>query len=172
MTGYDNRSEHVARCVCGHNQRRHEGPGFDGECVADGCRCELWRPVSTVTAAAPPVVAAPAPRPSSPVSVEQVVQAARVYGDKRARLVADRVEHLTAELRALLAAAAARARDEAAQAQIRELPTARVQGQQRRKPTIERGEFPCPDCGKVFETRQGVGPHRRKAHGYRRGDAA
>lgn len=35
----------------------------------------------------------------------------------------------------------------------------------------EPGAYPCPTCPRTFDTPQGVGPHRRKAHGYRKGDA-
>lgn len=27
-------------------------------------------------------------------------------------------------------------------------------------------QFKCPDCGKIFENRRSLGPHRRMAHGY------
>jgi uncharacterized C2H2 Zn-finger protein len=32
-------------------------------------------------------------------------------------------------------------------------------------------KFKCPDCDKLFDSPQGVGPHRRKAHGYSRAGA-
>jgi uncharacterized C2H2 Zn-finger protein len=31
----------------------------------------------------------------------------------------------------------------------------------------ESAEFTCPDCGKAFESPQGLGSHRARAHGYR-----
>jgi uncharacterized C2H2 Zn-finger protein len=30
--------------------------------------------------------------------------------------------------------------------------------------------YKCPDCNKTFSTRQAIGPHRQKAHGYRKLD--
>lgn len=157
----DDRAGHVARCVCGHNRQRHEVPGFDGECIAEACTCKTFRPV---TPAAGPVRVAP-----TPVTVEQTVRVAKVFGDTRARLVAERIEHLTVELKALLAAGRAKAHADHTAAQIKSLPKPR--GEDKTTRNVNYGEFPCPEdgCDFVSTTAQGRGAHRRWQHGYQAG---
>lgn len=149
----------AVRCECGHNQTRHDLPGFDGECIADGCRCTLWRPVQPATEPGRP--AAPA-GPPKVETVEQLVQVARGTGDKRALLLIGRVQAITDELRALVAAHYARARDDAYKAKLAGLPNP-ANG---RKPSVGYGEYLCdaPGCGHVAATAQGRAAHRRAVH--------
>jgi endogenous inhibitor of DNA gyrase (YacG/DUF329 family) len=143
------------RCVCGHAFRRHDVPGMGGECIAEGCRCVEFRPVERGVA-----TRAPAPPQPTPVSIEQLLRVAKQLGDKRERLVAERIEHLVAELRALFAADREKAAAEAAAAQIKELPKPAAAGR-KYAPQEPRN---CPECGKTCANGQGLAAHRRNAH--------
>lgn len=151
----------AVRCECGHNQARHELPGFDGECVAELCRCTLYRPVTPATPTAPDVPAKPAAMPKAR-TVEQLVDVARGTGDKRALLVIGRIQALTDELRALVAAHYARARDGEYQRLLKALPAPA----KAHRPSVVYGEYPCaaPGCGHVAATAQGRAAHRRAVH--------
>lgn len=173
----------TARCACGHNQGKHEIPGFDGECIAEGCRCTQYRAkLPEPVPASPPVARqAGATAPSTPArldTVEQLVAAARETGDKRALLVIGRLQSMVAELHALIAAhrantaaQAARERDEAFKAQLAALPKVR-KAKAPRDPNAPRrvtapvvpGGVDCPLCGRNFPTKQGAVLHRRRAH--------
>lgn len=41
---------HTEVCACGHKKDKHELPGFDGECVGDGCKCRRFRSKGAVAA--------------------------------------------------------------------------------------------------------------------------
>ena len=171
----DLRATNTVRCRCGHNPARHEVPGFDGECIAEACRCtryETAMPQPVPTRPAPP---APASRPTAPSAparidtVEQLVAAARETGDKRALLVIGRIQSMTAELSALIAAhrantaaQAARERDEQFKAQLAAMP--KVPG--KRTVTRTQGSHPCPEdgCDYTATTPQGRAAHHRNVH--------
>ena len=165
----------AVRCVCGHNQGRHEVPGFDGECIAEGCRC-------TKFVAKLPEVSAPTGTPGPLVpprratdTVEALVAAARDTGDRRALLVIGRIQSMTAELRHLvaahranLAAQAARERDEQYRAALAAMPkpARRKTGEPKAPGRLPHGEYPCTadGCGYVATTAQGRAAHRRSVH--------
>lgn len=150
------------RCRCGHAKPRHDLPGFDGECVAEGCRCHLF---SVVQIAAVSTAAVPAHNPASGAltTVEQVVSIARSLGTRRMLLTVARVDHLVAELRALIMADRAKARAEAAREQIDAIDTESKATAKAHKPV---GHLPCghPGCVRTFTSGQGVALHRRRVH--------
>ena len=168
----------TARCVCGHNQGKHEIPGFDGECISEGCRCTQYRAKLPELVPASPPVARPAgaTAPSTPArldTVEALVAAARETGDKRALLVIGRIQSMAAELSALIAAHrantaahAARERDEQFKAQLAAMPKVRKAGEPKATNRITDGAYPCPvdGCGHVSRAPQGVAAHRRAVH--------
>jgi pyruvate/2-oxoglutarate dehydrogenase complex dihydrolipoamide acyltransferase (E2) component len=120
----------LAKCRCSHTKDRHEVPGFDGECTADGCKCLSYRPsvaeaparttppglAHTPPAARPPLASVPPTTPAAPAppvnptpaavgpSIEQLVAAGKRSDVKRTVVVAGRVEELLTELRARLVA--------------------------------------------------------------------
>lgn len=154
----------TVRCVCGHNQARHEVPGFDGECIAEGCRCTSYTERQ-------PAIAPPAPLPTNQPTdrtgridtVEQLVAVARELGDRRALLVIGRIQSMAAELHALIAAHHARARDDAYKAQLAQL----AKPERAKRPyTVTYGEHPCriEGCDYVATTKQGRASHERNAH--------
>lgn len=150
------------RCLCGHPKQRHDVPGFNGECIADGCRCAVYQPRQPVTVPQ---------RQPVPHTLEQIIGAAKTVGSKRARLTAERIEHLADELRHLLAADRAKARADVKAREIANLPkAAQPSGVVKRELTVEYGEFPCPEegCDFTARTKSGIGPHRRYVHGFRR----
>lgn len=193
---YQHRSLPHEHCECGHALQRHEVPGFDGECVSDGCRCAKYRPRSTTVDLTPPATApvtAPAPAKPAPPAV---VQAARPGGPTAEQIIAagkrstsKRTSGLAVRIEAHLTDLTQRVRDERKGAEERREKTAR---QEAARAEVERlsaelkaaraklsspptahpptfGEYPCPTdgCTKVATTPQGLGAHRRH-HGYRR----
>lgn len=156
-----------ARCRCGHNKARHDVAGFDGECIGEGCRCIRYREVERT---GPPATAGSAGRTDVglPPQTAQILKAGRASGDRRAQLVADRIEALCTELGALLKAEAARAaadaaRERAAQLKREIAAQPKAVGGHRASPPPATGV--CPECGKPGL--RNVGAHRTKAHGYR-----
>ena len=175
----DARALSTARCVCGHNQTRHEIPGFDGECISEGCRCTQYRAKLPEPVPASPPVARPASAtaPSTPAridTVEQLVAAARETGDKRALLVIGRIQSMTAELHALVAAhranqaaQAARERDEQYKAQLAAMPKVRkAKAVKPKTPRNPNALIPCPEDGCEFRagSATGLASHRRSTH--------
>jgi hypothetical protein len=148
-----------SRCECGHNQQRHEMAGFDGECVADGCRCKKFRPVEQAVAAARAPLGRP---PQQAVTVERLLAVAHASGDKRCVLLAAKIGHELQEIRARLAALRAKASADAIQARLAQVPghSARPSGP---RPVVE---VPCSreGCGRVFASSQGRALHERRAH--------
>ena len=148
------------RCQhCGHSLQRHELAGFEGECVADGCRCRAFRSVS--------------PEPSRIRSVEQLVAVARETGDRRALLVIGRIQSMAAELQALIAAhganqaaQAARERDEQYKARLAALPKPHRAQRPKAANRISNGSYPCPveGCDHTARAPQGLSVHRRAVH--------
>jgi hypothetical protein len=154
----------IERCVCLHAKQRHEVAGFDGECIAEGCRCaafELRLPQSA-DAPTPPPFSAPRLAPVSLTTIEQTLTAARELSDKRTTLVVTRVEHLVAELRNRIYAERNKARDAELEAEIKQLDA----GTQRRGVP----DKTCTECGQTGLRNLGV--HRRNKHGYRRPSVA
>lgn len=45
---------HTEVCACGHKKDKHELPGFDGECIGDGCKCRQYRSAQAVAQLPPP----------------------------------------------------------------------------------------------------------------------
>ena len=165
----------AVRCVCGHNPGAHEVPGFDGECVRDGCRCTKFvaklPEVSAPTGTPGPLV----PPRRSTDTVEALVAAARDTGDRRALLVIGRIQSMAAELRHLvaahranLAAQAARERDEQYRAALAAMPKA-ARPRTSRKGEKRARDKVCPICGQAEIANLGV--HKRNAHGIRRESA-
>jgi hypothetical protein len=157
------------RCRCSHTRARHELPGFDGECVATDCRCTEFRLVEHEIAQ-PPAPARRDPAVSGVLNtVEQVVAIARSIGTRRMLLTAARVDHQVAELRALIVAERAKARDEAARQQIVAIDReTKATAKARKPPKQPAGEGPhaCgrEGCDRSFITTQAAAMHRRRAH--------
>lgn len=166
------------RCECGHNQQRHQVPGFDGECVADGCRCDLYRRRDTISPF-PGIRPALAPRPPVARSgIEQLLDAAARSGSKRTqalaqRILADvtdlysRVKAERAAVAAETAAASARAVVNATLAKPAALPVEDLTVKPERAASVRKPSTPktCPQCGKVCASGTGLSAHTRTAHG-------
>jgi len=163
-------------CMCGHPYEGHQP-----HCVLN-CGCRTYRP-NTATAAR---VAQRPLNPAEPprASVEQLIaQGRRLPSTERLanRIVAD-LDRLRSRVVEALAADRARQAKEQdrrdALAEVERLKTAlsaaRARARGERTPPSQKstvaaiGTFPCPDCDRTFPTGQGVGPHRAKAHGYRK----
>lgn len=161
---------------CSHNRRRHELPGFAGECVSDGCRCGAFLPRTQHVAipASPPRL----PSPRSDLAV--LVEAGKRSASKRTRAVAERVETFAADLHGRLRAereqreaqealAAAKTVTDVPMPTVDPLPAEDLVGAPNASPLKGR-ELPadktCPECGKSGLKQ--LGAHRRFAHGYRR----
>lgn len=165
----------VTPCQCGHARRRHELPGFDGECVADGCRCTTYRPrlpssdsVEVVLPVRRPFAGAlgvPAPARSG---VEQVIAAGKQSASKRTVAIAERIETWVADLYRRLRAereardaeaqlAAAKAVTAAPAPVVEPLPP-------EDEPAVARvaGGYVCPDCGQACANGTGLAAHKRK----------
>lgn len=160
------------RCVCLHSKDRHELPGFQGECVAEGCRCTEYRPRHPASQSVTSTRPAPEPKPARIETVEQLVEAARETGDKRALLVIGRLQSMTAELHALVAAhranqaaQAARERDAQYQAQLATLPKPpkATEPSPVQLPLV-RSSYPCLDCFFIASSSAGLSAHRRARH--------
>lgn len=117
---------------------------------------------------------APAPAPprqpmagqiTTPDTLANLLTAAHQHDKPAIRKQAERVDAALAKLRADIKAdqqdAAKRKEIAALRARLAEL-----EGKPTRKPTVARGEFPCPvdDCGAVFDTKQGVTMHNTRVH--------
>jgi hypothetical protein len=119
-----------------------------------------------------PVESAPKPTPPNATLVT-LLDAADATGRKALANKAQRIRDLVAELRAAVEAETARVEVEReARADIERLQRelAEAKAKLRTGPatatvtriTAPKGDFPCPDCGKHFDTVQGLGMHRRR----------
>lgn len=162
-------------CRCSHPKAQHGTPGTPPRCNAAGCSCQQYRPVI-----APPALELVAGAEAGP-TIEQVIAAALRSTSPRVVALADKIEDQLADLRRRLREerAAAEAREQIAEleerlakarATLRGLKPAATRAQT--APSSATGTFACPDCPDVFNTPQGRGMHRVRAHGYRRGGGA
>ncbi len=169
-------------CKCSHAKARHELSGFDGECVADACRCRAFRPQAGPVPAAPTpptvkalvqAIDATPPKAAPAVSVDELLAKAKQSDLKPIVRLAERIEALAEDLRARVTEEDAA---EAVKAHIAKLTKqladakAKLQrvGRGKGKPAAEPGGVSCPDCPKTFGSAQGLSMHRFRAHGYRK----
>jgi len=117
--------------------------------------------------------------PPAPLSRDQLLKNAAASPKKSTRQLGERIKaqldrlarDLVDEKRAEEEKAAKAAADRVRRARIAELESelrklkGKPTGPGKRGPyNLERGEFPCDDCGRVFDTKQGHRLHQRRAH--------
>lgn len=173
-----------ALCRCGHLQHRHEVPGFDGECVADGCRCTEFRARDQGTVPARsttrPAVSIPTsqtiaqPGPAAP-TISDLIGAGKRSEVKRTVALAEKLEALALDLRGRLAderKAAIEARERQAQQAAARAEIERLQRQlaaaKAKLGGAAAADHPCPSCPQRFTTAGNLGRHRRDMHGEER----
>lgn len=159
------------RCECGHPAQRHELPGFDGECVSEGCRCTTYRP--RLTAVAPALLGRPVPTPVRS-GIEQMIAQGKRSQSKRTRALVDRLESEVADLYGRLKAERAMVAAQAAAASAKQvidaplpatvpLPADDLDTKPEPAPSVAR---PCPvdGCEFVAGNPQGLASHNRSVH--------
>lgn len=172
-------------CWCGHTRRWHDG-NVAPQCGNSECDCPGYRPIT-----------APDPLAENATQVKfgaELIMSGKESANKRTVTLALKVEALMLDLQARVdeeeevrlefertraARAAAKERIEALQ---RELAAEqdRLAGLTKKKPSVvgrrvmkppTNGSYICPTCDhEPFGTPQGLGSHRHRAHGYRKGD--
>lgn len=112
--------------------------------------------------------------PPAPLSRDQLLKNAAASPKKSTRQLGERIKaqldrlakDLVDEKRAAAAKAAQVEADRERRARVAELESElrKLKRKTKRPYNVERGEFPCDDCGRVFDTKQGHGLHQRRAH--------
>lgn len=173
-----------ADCKCGHSKGLHP-ERTEEACIQDGCGCAEYRPGTMRDLSVPnvrPAITPPSPpAPPSGPSAEQILAAGR--RSPRTKKLADKIAGDLERLRERLveervAAQARQERDNAKAADRAEverltaaLAAAKAKlGGARTPPSrvSTRGSHSCPDCERTFDTAQGRGSHRARAHGFRK----
>ena len=122
----------------------------------------------SISVATTPVKVPPAAESDTPLTVARDAFAA--FQSHPVRAIANRALKITALADELIELVEADTRDAAKREQLAKLEAkaAKLREElglkQPGKRTVVRGEFPCPQCGRIFDTSQGVSMHTTRVH--------